>query len=36
MANAHEGELELEFEEKLGTLGEFEDPETAHEFEHRN
>ena len=34
MANTHEGELELELEEELEGLGEFEHPELAHEFEH--
>ena len=34
MANTHEGELELELEEELEGLGEFEHPELAHEYEH--
>ena len=34
MANTHEGEFELELEEELEGLGEFEHPEMAHEYEH--
>ena len=34
MANTHEGELELELEEELEGLGEFEQPELAHQYEH--
>jgi hypothetical protein len=33
MANSHETEWEAELEEELEGLGEFEHPETAHEFE---